>query len=416
MKNRILRQHNLIWIIITVLFILSPIDYSIKFSTIITLLFYLIIANISFLLGSSNAKTKKQTSSIDIKNITIFFYLITVFSSIYFICTYLKIVDLTRLFEFDISLSGFTKLRIDQMTSNHEMGSNVFGIIASITGGWPLISIPFYLNYKLLLNKNRKKITLIIILIYALSTLTTGGRNGIIIIILVYILSKFLIEKKLYLNFKYFLFSIIVMVLIVIIFSTIFIERAISTTGDLNSYIMYIELSYEQDFKPYAKYLLNNYLHIYFPFLLFHEYIVHSFYEFEKILLYSHNSALYLGQYNFYFITIFLNKLGFSFITIDQILNVIPNPGRYLTLFGMLIIDYGRYFSIVIIIIIYYYAGYNISIYKLRYSFGNLLLAIYFSGIIIMSPIFNLIGTSVYPSFLFAIITYLFMIKTKLIR
>lgn len=414
MDYKILSKHNSIWLIVVILFFFSPFDYTVRFEIFVILLIYLILGNFTFRLGHSIRFKRNKYKSI--KNINLLFKLIILFSSIYFIALLIKFNALSSTYEFSYSLSGFTTLRVSQEISNYEMGANISGIIASFFSGWPMLLIPFYYHFCKTLTKIKKYLIFTIIALYTISTLSSGGRNGIIIIFLILYLSVLFNKNKFKLKLVHMAAFIIIFVVVYIIISQIFLDRVMLSHGELYSYVKYIENYSPVRLKTYSLILLENNLKLYFPIFLLHEYLVHGIFEFQKIVDFTSNSQIYFGQYNFYFVFLLFNKLGLEFTSINEILNQLPNPGRYLTLYGMLMIDFGKYLIIIIISLIYFLTGYFIKLFKISNSFEHKIISIYFTCIIFMSPIYSLIGTSIFPSFLTAIITLGFLKKIGFLK
>lgn len=415
-NNNFLKIHNILWLFYLVLFYFSPFDYKVKESTLVILFIILSISNLSFFLGYSNNSYNKilGSNSINIKGL---FQFLVLNSFIYFLLTILKYGSLKSTFDFDISLSGFTELRMAMDTEDYEKGNNIFGILASLFSGFPILLIPFYILYKNRLSKQRQVILFILIGAYLASTFSSGGRNGAMIVILfIYFSFKSVKIIKINLNIlsnKLKFFFLAVLFLIVISFSKIFIERAELTSGSINDYIVYAQLTHPFNLKEYANNILNDdkVNALYFPAFLFHDYFVHSLKELEITINNEPINFPYWGSYQFYTFSILLNKIGFNILTIEEILKEIPNPGRYLTLYGGVYLDFGFYGMFVFVSIIYFFAGFYLKKFIQTHSFLSLIWFLYFFIIIFLSPLFSVIGISMYPGILVALIAMSVIMK-----
>ena len=111
----------------------------------------------------------------------------------------------------------------------------------------------------------------------------------------------------------------------------------------------------------------------------------------------------YYGRYNLSSYFLLLNKIGFATPT-SSISKEIVNPGRYFTLFGALFLDFGFLGMFISTFFIYFFAGHTFKKYDQKQKFISLIWFLYFYTIIILSPVYSLIGNSIYPGFLSALI------------
>lgn len=423
--NRFLRIHNILWLTYLTLFFGSPFDYKVEGETVATVIGLLIIGNIFFVIGW-NSKCRNNTilgrDTFKI-NISKTYRFLVALSILYFILNILKYGSLQSTFEFNISLAGFTELRMAMDSEDYVKGNNVFGVLASLFAGFPLLTIPFLFAYINKLDKLQKFILFIVIVGYLASTFTSGGRNGALVVLLVLFFSIKVISgsKKIRVNIITIKLKLTLIALIIILFfsfAKIFIDRAELRSGSINDYIIFAQATHAYELKPYANDLLNNdnVNFFYFPLFLFHDYFVHSLKEFEITINNQPPNFPYYGAYEFYTFTLLLNKFGFEFIAVEDILSEIPNPGRYLTLYGGLYLDFGLIGMAIVVSFLYFLTGKMLRSFLETGSLISLFWAIYFYVIIFLSPIFSVIGISMYPGFLVAIIVCSIIFRTSFLK
>lgn len=423
--NSFLRVHNILWVTYLALFLVSPFDYKVEGETVAIVILLLIIANIFFSVGWNSGRRNKTTlpkEKLEINVIKTYKFLFTL-SFFYFILNILKYGSLQSTFEFNISLTGFTELRMAMDSEDYEKGNNVFGVLASLFAGFPLLTIPFLFAYRYELKKSQKLVLIIVIIAYLASTFTTGGRNGALVVILVLFFSIKVISgsSKIKVNIITTKLKLILITLVLILFfsfAKIFIDRAELRAGSINDYILFAQATHAYELKPYSNELLNNdnVNFVYFPLFLFHDYFVHSLKEFEITINNQPENFPYYGAYQFYTFTLLLNKFGFEFIAVEDILDEIPNPGRYLTLYGGLYLDFGLIGMAIAVSFLYFLTGRMLRLFSETGSIVSLFWAIYFYIIVFLSPIFSVIGISMYPGFLVAIVVCSIIFKTSFFK
>lgn len=409
--NRFLLLHNLLWAAYLILFLVSPLDYRISFQTIFLILGLVVFGNIAFHIGYRSIRevVPRGNGPINQGSVQKMYVFLVGMSLLYFFCIVLKYRELYVQYGFGFSLAGFSQLRGMLFDPGYTMGGSIIGIIANLLSGFPLLLIPFFALYRIRLRRGQKRILTILILLFLVSTFASGGRNGAMITILVALFSLLAIRKrgmgsKLKIPGYAKVFGLGVLVAVFFSFSKIFVDRAIMVSGSLEAYIAYFKMTHTHELRPYADALLMSpeTREFYFPIMFFHEYIVHSLKEFEVI--FAHESPLfpYLGAYQYYSFCIFLNKIGFQIISINEILADIPNPGRYNTLFGGALMDFGRWGLFPFVGVLYFLTGRALRTFSKTRTLEALVWFLYFFIIIFFSPIYSVIGIAMYPAFLVA--------------
>lgn len=404
---KFLKYHNIFWLLYFPLYFWGPIKYEVKAETFLMVFLLVLFGNIAYFFGYYSTPQKLNSQKVPEytdRQIYREYRLLVVGTVVYLLFLSIKYIQLQASYGFNFSLEGFTELRntIDEET----IGGNVFGVISSALAGFPVLFIPFFLFNQHRLKKSQKRTIIILLIISVISTFTSGGRNAAFIIILVFFFSSLLLGRKIKkMNFKTKFFITAAVLGVMFIFSKIFIDRAEQMLGDLDTYIEYFEETKGFEVKPYAKTLLKNPTvnSFYFPVFMMHDYVVHSINEFEVTYNSSPQHFPYWGAYQFFSFALLMNKMGFETTDISLIISEIPNPGKYLTLFGGVYYDFGLVGTFIFIGLIYFLAGHFIRQYKIQPKYSNFVWFIYLYIIIFLSPIYDVISIAIYPSFLVAI-------------
>lgn len=412
--------HNIIWVSYLLLFFVSPVKYPLTASTLVLVFSLLILGNVAYLTGRYWGKQNYWVPRVDSGsfNVQKFYKFILVTSAIYFVLTGIKYMQLFISYGVSLSLFGITQLRMLLNNPAYIRGGNMVGVLASIFSGFPLLSIPFYTLFRPRFPANKQVALLLISFFYLGTTYLTGGRNGAMITLLIIAFSYLVVrqtfgKKRIVLSRSMKSIMAVLLVGVFFSFSKIFIDRAELTMGTLWDYITYFIESHFYELRPYARVLLDNewtYRH-YFPIMFFHEYIVHSLNELDVLLHTTLDNFPYWGGYEFHTFTLFLNKLGADFTNIEQITAVLPRPGRYLSLFGGLYLDFGYIGLVLSVGLLYFFAGRAHRKFIRTRRLEPLLWFIYLYLIILLGPIYSLIGVAVYPGFLVAIVICTLLMK-----
>ena len=409
------RAHNLVWVAYFALFMVSPLDYKVQWDTLGLVIALLLLGNFAFVFGYNLTTAASQDGKMgsfhrDIASETLFKF-IGITSLTYFGLVAFKYISLFSAMELDFSFAAFSKLRMILDTPDFVKGSTGTGVIASIFSGFPLLAMPFLFRYRNRLNKLQRALLLVIFIVYLASTFATGGRNGALFTVLIFLVAIKVTSFVLPVTIKFLTGRVRVAIgvagiVLLGVFAKIFIDRAVLTSGSVEEYVTYFSETHHSNLKPYARNWLSDpdVVGYYFPAMLFHEYIVHSLKEFEIIIQNQPASSPYFGAYNFYPFCLFFNKVGFDFLTIDQIQREIPNPGRYTTLFGGLYLDFGKSGLFCFVAILYFLTGFMLRSFLVSGSFVSLAWFLYLYVAIVLSPIYSVLGMAIYPGLLVAII------------
>jgi len=418
----IIKVHNLAWVVVLLFYIMAPFNYvlDIQFKSFSLILIYFLFSNIFFWIGFSINSISPYSSFSEFKRKYI--YIIYSFSFMYFILYLYKVFSLGEYSNFSFSLFGFTQLRYDLVNSDeYESGSLLSGVFSTIFSGFPGLAIIFLYYFYTELKRKDKIILFSIWLLGILYSLIGGGRNGAVILILCFLFSfyssraKILYTKNYRFN-KYRKFLIFFSIISFFVFSKIFLDRAVYTSGNLEAYINYLESTSEHNLKNYSKVLLNNRLisPFYFPIFMFHNYLSHSIFELIETLNSHPLSFPFFGAYQFHFVTLFLNKFGFNFISISQISSEIVNPGRYFTLIGAVYLDYGVYGFVPFISFVFFMLGRLQKKYILKPSIFNSTFYIFSLIFVLFSPIFSVLNISNFQPLVFNTLILYIISKFKI--
>ena len=421
--DRFLKIHNKIWFIYFILFLFAPWNYSVDFNIYLSTFLLLFVGNIAFILGKKGYVGSPPiiNNTINYLNINKTYKLLLFFSIVYLVLIFIKWDDIFSSYGLDLSFQSAINLR-EQTQTNYVMGNNIYGVLSNVFSGFPIIIIIFFFKFRSQLTKNRKRLILLILLIYVYTLFLSGGRNGVFLLIIIsyflYSIFKKLKRNQFYtLNSRQKLYIYATFIFIFYLFGKIALDRA-GTNGVLNSYISYLESTNSNELRDYSKELLYNsdIQFFYYPFYQFHDYFVQSFYQFEVTLNNLPLNAPYYGQYNFSSFFLLFNKIGFNITTVSSILNEIVNPGTYFTLFGALFLDFGFFGMFISVFVIYFLTGYFLKRFYQKQKFLSLVWFIYFYVIIIMSPVYSVIGNSIYPGFLSALILISIFLKMSFFK
>ena len=422
--DRFLKIHNKIWFTYFILFLIAPWNYSVDAYTYLTTISLLFFGNIAFILGSRGYVGSPpiiNNYTINNLNLNRIYKLLLLFSTIYIILIFIKWDDIFSSYGLDINFESAINLR-EQTQTNYVMGNNIYGVLSNIFSGFPIVFIMFFFKFRFQLTKKKKRLIFLISLIYVYTLFLSGGRNGVFLLIIISYFLHFIFKKlkrnQFYtLNSRQKLYVFTTFIFIFYLFGKIALDRA-DTNGILNTYISYLESTNSNELRDYSKELLYNsdIQLFYYPFYQFHDYFVQSFYQFEITLNNLPLSAPYYGQYNFSSFFLLFNKIGFNITTVSSILNEIVNPGTYFTLFGGLFLDFGFFGMFISVFIIYFLTGYFLKRFYQKQKFISLAWFIYFYIIIIMSPVYSVIGNSIYPGFLSALILISIFLKMSFFK
>lgn len=373
-----------IYILILILFDVGPVEYpKVDMGVILLPLFFFL----SFYLGTLIKPRKinlKYLRSQQSQNFLILLSFISIFSG------YMKYIESGINF---FSLESIIDYRLALSFKSVEKGSSIFGIVRMLTNGFVFLSLTYSL-----LDKKRKKFKLSLIL-YLLSihlTILGGGRFGIIIHMLYFmiLLKTFKIPLTTIINKKIvYFFSFACLYFLLEVFN---LKLKIHS---LDLVYAFEKSTLLQIRDVYKENLPNQFLGL---ISIFHYYITHSIYEFDLFLKFN-RSDMFFGAYQFYPFVMLINKLfEINLPSIEYILSELPKAGVYSTGFSSAIVDFGKSLNL----FIYFFMGY---VYRDTYtnlhdSFFSRVMYILISIYLLFLPITSILGTSVFPSIIFALV------------
>jgi oligosaccharide repeat unit polymerase len=316
------------------------------------------------------------------------------------------------------SVSGITEARYDNMYNVSRDKSSFNAIISLAISGFPVALMVFSYWYKDIISKVKYKTSAVLYLIYILTTMLSGGRNGafisllIILVMRIYTVSHFNklnYKKNISIKIKY----TAVIVVTLVVFSTITLERQLLSGREVLDFVPYLESYYDISFNTGLVQFIDNspFSTIYALILRLYYYAFHSLGQFDVILNAQLESSPYYGALTFYAPVKLLNILGFDIITIEQILLQLPNPGTYSTLFGSMYLDFGFIGSLMILMFLTVVYSKNYVKYYYHKKFINFLALIPLTLIFILSPIYSFIELGGVISILIAFTLLVFLVK-----
>ena len=321
------------------------------------------------------------------------------FLSIIFL--FLKLRNLSSDYNFDFSLAGFTELRQERSFSGVEKGSNLWGILSSVFGGFPFLSGALAFYYSGHIKDWIRYFLLGLFIIGITITFLSGGRFGAFFgIQLIFFSSLLSSYRRHQIQRRRLFWMILFSILLIVVFGFIFILRL---GNDTSSNIFQSVLSNLRGVS-FDKELFNYYSDrfsqsIVFIFLMFKYYISHSIYELD-VLLSSPDpiSFPYWGEYQFYPFYLLTNKLGLTnALPIEEILDEIANPGVYFTYIGAFYLDFG----LIGIFIATFIIGLVCGWFWRSFLKGKTLKSFYLSILLLIflanSSIISVIGSAIFP-------------------
>lgn len=402
------------WLIVLGLFFLGPIQFGeIEFSTYLLIVLFLLAGFLGLTFGKVTKISIKQNEIAPSRNL---YRILIGLSSLYFFVSILKLQNLSELVQFNFNLEGVTNLRYQKKTLDLEKGAFVSGIISRILSGIPVITFLYKEHFLSAMNKRQKIIGNIIGAGALVFSLTDGGRNSLVILCSLFFLSRFrLFHSKYKKKYKSILTkeNLLILGSMILIVLAIFILRGERNDDSLSNNLRNFEKEYSISINEDLKELVTNQntaSKATFAFINLNYYLTHSIHELD-VLTNSEEMKLtpYMGAYQFYNFTLFFNKLGAKFISIEEILSDIPNPGTYFTAIGALYIDFGLTgaliaFFIICYLMILFYRRFQLN--KNLSDFLNFSLVYLF---VLFSPIFSIIGIGVFSSIITSVLIFNFL-------
>jgi len=332
----------------------------------------------------------------------------------------------TLLGDMSFSLADITDLRLSRgRDAGEAKGTMISGILGMAMSGFPVVAYIFREYFSRELSPRKNKQLYVVFLLGIFVSFLSGGRFAaaiaLLIVFIVFLLKKNVvsydaersisktkktsIKKKKKGGFFSKLLKFSLYAIILYIFSIIFINRAIGDDENFKILLNVLSHNFDGISVPWGhKAFLQEYpilIPLYFVISLFQYYIGHAIYQFDVLLSAPYPSnAPYWLQYQFYLYTSLFNKVGFGFMTIQEILSEIENPGVYLTLPGAFFLDFGYWGSCVTIFLVSLLGSFYWVRFVKQKKFFDFYISILFLVLILFSPIVAITGTGVYPSLL----------------
>ena len=314
----------------------------------------------------------------------------------------------------EFSLNMIAEYRMQRARDEGDIkGGSVFGIISNITSAFIVVVYIYSVYFKSCLSR-RKTNVMRVVFFWGLAVSFLGGGRfsaaiAVLFVFLFTLCSHIYVPKarvaQLPLPRSGFGWGskAVVIVLLIVLFSYMFIAR-FSADGRGNEMILdYLNSGLPGVSVPdsIALYLGDSSFGLisYFVLALFLYYIGHSFYQFDVLLSYGMpESAPYVLAYQLYPFALLSNKFGFEIISIETILEQLPNAGTYFSLAGAFYLDFG-YWGAFIAVFLLFFIGALVWGWMLRKgSFLSIFFSSMFMVIVLSSPIVGIIGTAIYPS------------------
>lgn len=321
-----------------------------------------------------------------------------------------------------LSLSEITDLRLSRgRGESTSPGGSVAGVIGMAFSGFFVVAYLFKVYFHDELSRSTRLLLDSTFVLGLLVSFLSGGRFVSAIALVIAFFSCFLVRTtrlnaqvsvraKRNMGRKLSIFALIAFVCLV--FAQIFIDRAVGTDGDSSAMINVLANNLPGvSLSPASTSILENSPSLtsgIFVFSLLDYYVGHGMHQFD--VLYSAeypSSAPYLGAYQFYLQAILLNRFGFEIISIDQILQEIPNPGVYFTLAGAFYLDFSESGALLVAFLLSLYGSYCWAKFIRRKLFFDMYISLLYLTIIVFSPVVAVTSAGVFPS----LMVLIFLIK-----
>lgn len=336
------------------------------------------------------------------------------------------------------SLADITDMRLSRgRDAGEAKGSMISGVLGMAMSGFPVVAYIFREYFSRELSPRKNKQLYIVFLLGIFVSFLSGGRFAaaiaLLIVFIIFLLKKYIIsydaeraiskvkatstKKKKRGSFLSKFLKFCLYAIILYIFSIMFINRAIGDSENFNILLNILSHNFGGITVPWAhKEFLQEYpnlVPLYFVISLFQYYIGHAIYQFDILLSAPYpSSAPYGLQYQFYLYVSLLNKVGFGFMPIKEILSEIENPGVYFTLPGAFFLDFGYWVSGAVMFVVSLFGSFYWVRFVKQKRFFDVYISILFLVLILFSPIVAITGTGVYPSLLSIALIIKFFLPT----
>lgn len=346
----------------------------------------------------------------------------------------IKFISLTGSFTF--SVSEITDLRLTRGRDPNEVkGGLVSGVLGTAFAGSTIIAYMFGKYYeKTLSSKTKIQLSLVFFIGIFVSFLSGGRWAAATALLIAYLTGKLynlIADKKnactslegsirksrSRFNFSLFI-KIAVFLIVIYIFSIMFIERAMDSEDAVSILINVLNNNFEgiSVSDEHERFLINNsyLIPIYFVVSLFQYYVGHAFYQFDVLFSeeFPRNAPYYFAYQGYLYVTL-INKLGVGVITAQEILSEIVNPGVYFTLAGAFYLDFGFWGAGLSVFILSIIGSISWVLFLTNKSFFYFYISNIYGVLIIFSPIVSMMSTGVYPSLMLLTIFLFFLTPKK---
>lgn len=409
-----------VWLFVFILRTIGFLEYvTIKINTQISIFIFIILFSLSFIVGVSKEKYRIDNLRIEIptKGIILLAKISIALSLICFICLFVKMGNLSNNYDIALDLKGISALRGAQMTdSNFESGSSIYGILAGILFGFPVLCVIISIYYYNNISRTLKILLNAVFLFGLFLSFMTGGRLTAFTFILIYFFAKKVLPDKEVIKASVrtkFLYGILLIV-ILWVFSRMFSDRR--GESGLEEVLYLLPLCEPSNITKFLLIHLPNYGNEIGVIAYFEFYVTHGVNQLDVLL----NSpypvhAPYLGAYQFSAFALFFKKLGFEIISNDVMGLEIPVSGYYFTEIGPMYLDFGIWGSIVLLITYGYFYGrsWQKFIHKpTLFTYYSVLIFLVLSNV---SPIISLVGAGYFSGILVSLVfLYIFQLFVPL--
>jgi oligosaccharide repeat unit polymerase len=399
----------LVWLIVILLLVSGIVGYTVS----IKLHTWTLIISVSgvFLLGWKSLSTK-QIISVNLSSCflsrKLFIYAI-LFSYLGAILTcydyiYVRNIPIT------FNTNEMRTFNYEFIATGSSGGFNIIRMIGRIGVAIGIISMAiFFYNKKYQTDKILYSLMILLILVL-FSQFITGTRNASAMILvyigLSYYSNRKYLKKKYNTKIKY--LSYVVLLVSFFLMSKVFLDRSDQYNTLANKLFILNKTHLGSNVYYFQSETLNNIEYLLYYWLT---YITHSFVELD-IIIDNKIYALFNGSYNFIYITEFIKRLGIAEIGINETKMYHYRGGRYYTLMGDLLVDFGiigTFFTIYIIGFLSKYSYRNRFKTPFQYALNN-----YFCLLLVFSPFYSIFPNGNSVGFLIGLILYILIALNRI--
>lgn len=398
------------WCLVLVIRTFGLMEYeSVSTLTIVVICFYIVFFTIGFGISKRvlfktqpGIRFKKYVESPK-KGMKLLVVLSVVLSIICVVSMFIKVKNQSVYYGVSLSLQGLTRLRGETLGDrSYELGSSMYGMIASMLFGFPVLCGVLAIVHRHNLTRRWKQSLWFSFIMGLIASMLTGGRFMAFTFALFYYFSSKIVPGKSSTVTREVIFQRVIIVVASLVLFWVFSQMFLNRMGirSISAVIYFLPLCEPKNYTTLLISALPS-LDTFIGLLAYFEYYVAHGVSQLDILLNAPfpTSAPYWGGYEFSTFFLFFGKIGLPVITTETILAEIVNPGVYFTHIGALFLNFGYWISLLLVLSFGYLSGYAWP----KFHSGGIKLSLVYLNVIILSlvsfaPIVSLISAGYFPA------------------